>query len=393
MKKSIRNLELENKKVIIRVDFNVPMNQGEIIDDKRIQESLQTIEYAIKKKAKVILLSHLGRVKTEQDKKHTLKPIAVRLEQLLNQKVTFINQTRGLEVEQAIQNMQKGEVVLLENTRFEDINGKKESNNDPELGAYWASLADIFINDAFGTCHRSHASNVGIASHLPNAIGFLIEKELTELKQAIDNPKRPYTVILGGAKVEDKIGVIKNLVEIADYILIAGGMSFTFLKSQNIEIGKSLLDENSIEFCKEILAKYPNKIILPIDTITAKQIDIEATTQERFIQDIEKEEIGLDIGPKTISLFKQYLMDSKTIIWNGPVGYFELEPFANGTKQLCSILATLNATTIIGGGDTASAAIQFGFQNQFTHISTGGGASLQLLEGKKLPGIECIHEN
>lgn len=392
MKKTIRDIDISHKRVIIRVDFNVPIINGKISDDKRIFESLKTIEYAIEKNAKVILLSHLGRVKTEEDKKNTLKPVAVRLEELLGKKVIFIEQTRGKEVEEIISSMQDGDVVLLENTRFEDLDGKKESKNDPELGKYWASLGDVFVNDAFGTSHRSHASNVGIASHLPSAVGFLIEKELEVLEKAIVEPKRPYTVILGGAKVQDKIGVIENLVHVADYLLIAGGMSFTFLKSQNIEIGKSLLDSESLSFCKKMLEKYSDKIILPIDAVVAKEISENSDTCERFIQDIEKDEIGLDIGPRTISLFQQYLSESKTVIWNGPVGYFELEPFSNGTKKICSILKQIDATTILGGGDTAASAMQFGFQNSFTHISTGGGATLELLEGKNLPGVECIDE-
>ena len=381
--KTIKDFDLNNKKVIIRVDFNVPIKDGVIKDDTRIKESLKTIKYAIDNNAKVILLSHLGRIKDESDKeKNTLKPVSVRLSELLNREVVFVPTTRGCELENAINNLNNGDVLLMENTRFEDLPDKKESKNDEQLGKYWASLGDIYINDAFGTTHRSHASNVGIASNLESGIGFLIEKELNNLLPAINNPDKPLTVILGGAKVSDKIGVIENLVDKADYILIGGGMAFTFLKANNIEIGKSLLDEESIDFCKKILKVHKDKIILPIDVITDKK--------ECFITDITKEEIGFDIGPKTVKLFKQYLDSSKTIIWNGPVGMFEEEKYSNGTKGICDILKNIDAIKIAGGGDTASAIKNFGYEDVFSHISTGGGASLELLEGKILPGIDII---
>ena len=381
--KTIRDFDLNNKKVIIRVDFNVPMKDGVITDDTRIKESLKTINYAINNNAKVILMSHLGRIKEESDKlKNTLKPISIRLSELLNKKVIFIPNTRGGELENAINNLQNGDVLLMENTRFEDLPDKKESKNDPELGKYWASLGDIYINDAFGTAHRAHASNVGIASHLKSGIGFLIEKELDNLLPAINNPDRPFTVILGGSKVSDKIGIIENLVMKADYILIGGGMAFTFLKAGGVEIGDSLLDEDSIDFCKKMLKEHKDKLILPIDVVT--------NLKECFITDITKEEKGLDIGPKTVKLFKQYLDNSKTIIWNGPVGMFENDKYSNGTKGICEILKNIDAVKIAGGGDTASAVKNFGYEQAFTHISTGGGASLELLEGKELPGIAII---
>lgn len=381
--KTIRDFDLNNKKVIIRVDFNVPIKDGVITDDTRIKESLKTINYAISNNAKVILMSHLGRIKEEDDKvKNTLKPVSVRLSELLNKEVKFIPATRGNELEDAINNLNNGDVLLMENTRFEDLPDKKESKNDPELGKYWASLGDIYINDAFGTAHRAHASNVGIASNLESGIGFLIEKELENLLPAINDPKRPFTVILGGAKVSDKIGVIENLVIKADYILIGGGMAFTFLKASGVEIGNSLLDEENVEFCKKILKEHKDKIILPIDVVT--------DLKECFITDITKEEKGLDIGPKTVELFKQYLDNSKTIIWNGPVGMFEEEKYSNGTKGICEILKNIDAVKIAGGGDTASAVKNFGYEQAFTHISTGGGASLELLEGKVLPGIDII---
>ena len=392
MKKTIRDYNLEGKKVIIRVDFNVPIKDEEIQDDNRIKQSLETINYALKHNAKIILLSHLGRVKTEEDKiKNTLEPVALRLSELLDKEIIFVTETRGELLEQEINNMKNGDIILVENTRYEDLDGKKESSNDKELGKYWASLGDIFINDAFGTSHRSHASNVGIASNLPNGIGFLIEKELNTMLPAIQNPKRPFTVILGGSKVSDKIGVIENLVNIADYILVGGGMAFTFIKSQGMNIGSSLLDEESIDFCKRILEQYKDKIILPIDIVTSENIDTPTNVKEIFISDIKDKDIGLDIGHGTVKLFKTYLEESNTIIWNGPVGKFEIDEFSKGTKELCEIIKN-KKTTIIGGGDTASAVINLGYKDAFTHISTGGGATLELLEGKKLPGIEIINE-
>lgn len=391
MKKTIRDYDLNEKKVIIRVDFNVPIKNGIITDDNRIKESLETIKYAISNNAKVILLSHLGRVKSDLDRENnTLKPVAYRLSELLDMDVMFIEETHGEILENAVKDMQPGEVILVENTRFEDIDGNKESGNDIELGKYWASLGDIYINDAFGTAHRAHASNVGIASNLPNGIGFLIEKELNNLELAITNPKRPFSVILGGSKVSDKIGVIENLVTKADHILIGGGMAFTFLKATNLPIGKSLLDSDNIEFCKTMLDKYADKIVLPIDVVCATSMDDNSNYRNCFISDIKDNEIGLDIGTGSIKVFKDILSDSKTVIWNGPVGMFENENYANGTKALCEVLKEMDATTILGGGDTASAAINFGYKDAFTHISTGGGASLELLEGKVLPGINII---
>ncbi len=393
MKKTIRDYDLNNKKVIIRCDFNVPMKDGKITDDNRIKESLETIKYAIENNAKVILMSHLGRVKTEEDKKDkSLKAVSDRLSELLKRSVTFINVTRGEKLELAINNMKPQDVLLIENTRYEDVEGKKESGNDLELGKYWASLGDIFINDAFGTCHRAHASNVGIASHLPSGIGFLVEKELNILGNTLENPKRPFAVILGGSKVNDKIKVIENLVTKADYILIGGGMAFTFLKAKDIEIGKSILDEENISFCKEIMSKYPDKIILPIDTVCSKKIDEDSSFQNKFITDLKTDDIGLDIGFNTVKLFCEYLSECKTVIWNGPVGMCEIKNYQEGTRKLCKFLSKLDSSVIIGGGDTAAAVISLGFKDSFTHISTGGGASLELMEGKILPGVDIIND-
>ena len=393
MKKTIKDYELNGKKVIIRCDLNVPIENGIIKDITRIKASLKTIRYARKMNAKVILLSHLGRIKTEEDKqKNTLKPVAEELSKLLRKKVTFIDQTRGEKLENAIKNMKNRDVILIENTRFEDLDGKKESSNDKQLGQYWASLGDIFINDAFGTIHRSHASNLGIASNLPNGIGFLVEKEIKNLTKLTNKPKKPYTIILGGSKVSDKIGVINNLITKADYILIGGGMAFTFLKAAGFGIGSSICEKEKISFCKELLDKYQDKLILPIDIITGSEIKENTSIHERFINEIEEDEIGLDIGPKTIEVFKQYLDDCKTIFWNGPVGYFEIKEFSNGTKELLNIITNTKAYTLVGGGDTARAAVTFNYQDKISHISTGGGASLEFLEEVSLPALDIIDE-
>jgi len=391
MKKSIRDFDLNNKRVIIRVDFNVPIKDNKILDDNRIVMSLKTIKYALDNSAKVILMSHLGRVKEESDKNSkSLKIVSERLSELLNQEVIFINNTRGSELEKSIKDLKNGEVLLIENTRFEDLDGKKESGNDLELGKYWASLGDIFINDAFGTSHRSHASNVGIASNLESGIGFLIEEELEKLSLVTNNPKKPFAVILGGAKVSDKIGVIKNLADKCDYIIIGGGMAYTFLKAQGYNIGNSLLDSDSLDFCKDMLEKYGHKIVLPVDSIVSKEFDKDVTLKDN--DDFDNDDIGLDIGDKSIELFKDKLSSCKTVVWNGPVGYSEIEKYSKGTKEILKYLSESKRTVVIGGGDTASAAINFGYKEVFTHISTGGGASLELLEGKVLPGIDIIDD-
>ena len=386
--KTIRDFDLDSKKVIIRVDFNVPINNGIIMDDNRIKESLDTINYAINNNAKVILLSHLGRVKEERDKeKNTLLPVSIRLSELLGKKVIFVNETKGERLEEAVNKMNNGDVLLIENTRFEDLDGNKESGNDSNLSKYWASLGDIFINDAFGTCHRSHASNVGIASILPSGIGFLVEKEINNILPVINNPRHPFTVIIGGSKVSDKIGVIENLIDKCDYLLIGGGMAYTFLKAKGTEIGKSLLEEEYIEYCNNLLNK-TNKIILPVDHVLSHDINSENC---EISDNINSDEMALDIGPKTIELFKSFINKSKTIIWNGPLGMFEKSNYANGTRQIGNSFNS-NQTVIVGGGDTASAIINFGLKDKVTHISTGGGASLELMEGKTLPGISIIGE-
>ena len=387
--KTIKDFDLKDKKVIIRCDFNVPMKDGIITDDNRIQESLKTINYAINKGAKVILLSHLGRVKTEKDKKkNSLKPVCERLSELLDKKVIFSEETRGRTVRTLVNNLKPGDVLLLQNTRYEDIEGNKESGNDSYLSKYWASLGDVFINDAFGTAHRKHASNVGISKYLPSGIGFLMEKELKYLNKIVKKPARPYVVIMGGAKVSDKIAVTESLAQKADYLLICGAMAFTFLKAAGFNVGLSKYENEEIDFCINLLDKYSDKIILPIDIVVANEISDKAEPKTRFINEIGDDEIGLDIGPNTLKVFKQYLDDSKTIFWNGTAGYAEIEAFANGTKKLCEIITNTKATSIVGGGDTASAVINFGYRDKFTHISTGGGASLEYLEGKTLPAFQ-----
>lgn len=389
---NLENIDLKDKKVIIRCDFNVPIKNGIIEDDNRIVESLPTINLVKDKGAKIILMSHLGRVQSVEDKiNKTLKPVADRLSELLNQKIIFVDETRGEKLEQAINNLKNGDILLMENTRFEDIDGKKESENNPELGKYWSSLADFYVNDAFATAHRAHASNVGIATFLPSCFGLLIRKELNIFNKALNNPARPLTVIIGGSKVADKIGVLENLINKADYILIGGGMAYTFLKAKGYNIGASLLDEEKIDFCKNLLNK-TDKIILPVDSLVAKDLNEESKVVTKNNDEFNDNDIGLDIGPKTIDLFKSYIQKSKTIIWNGPVGYFEIPAFAGGTRALADSIINVHCTSIVGGGDTASALINMGYKEKFTHISTGGGASLELLEGKELPGIKVIEE-
>lgn len=393
-KKIVTDLQVEGKKVLVRVDFNVPLKDGVITDDNRIVQALPTIKYLIDHNAKVILFSHLGKVKSEEDKaKLSLRPVAERLSELLEKPVTFVPETRGEKLEAAINALKEGDVLLFENTRFEDLDGKKESKNDPELGKYWASLGDLFVNDAFGTAHRAHASNVGIASQLESAAGFLMEKEIKFIGGAVDNPERPFVAILGGAKVSDKIGVINSLLDKADKVLIGGGMAYTFFKAMGREVGLSLLELDRVELAKEIMGKAGDKLVLPIDNVVAKEFSNDAVATIVASDAIPADQEGLDIGPKTVELFASYLKDAKTVVWNGPMGVFELPNFAKGTIGVCEAIANLEgATTIIGGGDSAAAAISLGYADKFTHISTGGGASLEYLEGKELPGVAAISD-
>ncbi|MBQ7104766.1 MAG: phosphoglycerate kinase [Bacilli bacterium] len=393
MKKNIRDYDLNNKRVLIRCDFNVPMKNGEITDDNRIVTSLPTIKYALDNNAKIILFSHLGRVKEEADlAKNDLRPVATRLSELLGKEVKFVPVTRGEELETTVANMNNGDIVLVQNTRYEDLDGKKESKNDEELAKYWASLGDLFINDAFGTLHRAHASNSGLASNLPSGVGLLVEKELKELSR-LDNPEKPFVLILGGSKVADKIGVIENLVTKADYILIGGGMAFTFLKAKGINTAKSVIDEENLEFAKKMIDMYPDKIILPIDVNAFEEFNNDANNRYVAITELNENEMGLDIGPNTIEKFTEILKDAKIVFWNGPLGVYEFEKCTTGSKKILETLVNYGVTTILGGGDIVAAAGDLGYKEKVTHASTGGGATLEYMEGKELPGLSCIPES
>jgi len=386
MKKTIRDYQYQNKTVIIRCDLNVPIENGIITDDTRVKESLKSINYLLENGAKVIVLSHLGKIKTEEDKlKNSLKPVYEKLKTLLKYPVYFSDQTRGEELEQKVSNLKQKEVLLIENTRYEDIEGKKESSCNEELSKYWAKFADIYINDAYGTSHRSHASNVGISTNLPNGIGFLIEKEILKLDEIMNENTHPFTVVMGGKKISDKTLVIENLVTKCDKILVGGGMCFTFLKSTGINVGSSIVDNDNIEFCKKILEKNSDKIVLPVDIVTHNN-------EIKNIFNIDESDVGYDIGPKTIEIYKKHLENSKRVVINGPMGVFEDPRFSKGTTEIYKCLKENNIKTLIGGGDSAASVNLLGYQDAFFHISTGGGATLDYLSGKTLPGIEVIDE-
>lgn len=398
-KLTVEDLDLAGKKVLMRVDFNVPIKDGVVGDDNRIVAALPTIKYVLDHQGKAILFSHLGRIKKEDDKPGlSMRPVAERLSNLLNMPVTFVPVTEGPQLEDAIAKMEDGQVLVVQNTRYEDVKDgeyvKRESGNDPELGKYWASLGDLFINDAFGTAHRKHASNVGIASNMPGkaAAGFLMEKEIKFLGDAVTNPVRPFVAILGGAKVSDKIGVINNLLDKADKVIVGGGMTYTFYAAKGIKIGNSLVEEDKIDVAKEILEKAGDKLVLPVDNVVADKFANDANT--KVVEgDIDDGWMALDIGPKSIEEFKKVLADAKTVVWNGPMGVFEMSNFAKGTLEVGQFLGTLEgATTIVGGGDSTAAAKQLGISDKLTHISTGGGASLAYLEGNVLPGIAAISD-
>ena len=393
MKKTIEDFNLENKRVIIRCDLNVPIKDGVILDDNRIKMSLKTIKYAIDNNAKVILLSHLGRIKTLADKeKNSLYPISVRLSKLLGQEVIFINETQGSVVENKISNMKPKDVILLENTRYEDLYDKKESTCNPTLSDYWASLGDIFINDAFGVSHRCHASNVGIAKKLPSGIGFLVKSEMDALNNILDDIKRPYTVILGGAKMNDKIKVINTLIKKADYLLLGGGIANTFLTAKGYDLKNSVYDTDSINDALELLKEYKDKIILPTDFYEYIKYCDSKDKKYCKLNSVSNDNMVLDIGPNTVKLFSKYIKESNTIFFNGPVGVFEFDNFSYGTKKILEEMKCSKAKVIVGGGDSASAAIKFGFKDSFFHISTGGGASLEYISGNNMPGIDIIDD-
>ena len=386
MKKSICDYDYNGKKVIIRCDFNVPMENGVITDLTRIIESLESINYLIKHNAKVIILSHLGKISSMEDKaSNSLYPVYLVLKDRLETNVYFSKETRGLELSNIINEMSFGDVLLIENTRYEDFPNKLESNCDEELSKYWASLGDIFVNDAYATLHRAHASNVGIAKLLPNAVGFLVEKEIKKLDEILNEGTHPYTVVMGGKKISDKTLVIDNLITKCDNILLGGGMCFTFLKSIGKNVGSSIVDDDNLEYCKKIMEDYSNKVFLPIDIVNQNN-------EIKSIDDINDSDIGYDIGPKTIEMFTNILKEAKRVIINGPMGVFEKEEFSKGTKEIYETLKKYNVKTLIGGGDSAASVNLLGYSNAFYHVSTGGGATLEYLTGKELPGISVIND-
>ena len=394
-KKTIEDVEVRGKKVLVRCDFNVPQDsEGNITDDTRIRGALPTIKYLVANGAKVILMSHLGRPKgVGYEKKYSLKPVADRLSQLLNSNVYFAEDgdVVGENAKKISAGLKDGEVMLLENLRFV----KGETKNDKEFAKKLASLGELYVNDAFGTAHRAHASTAGVAEYLPAVAGYLIEKEISVMGKALNNPDRPLIAILGGAKVSDKIGVINNLLEKVDKLIIGGGMAYTFVKAMGMEVGKSLLEADKIDYAKEMIEKAKSKgvkLLLPVDTIVAKEFKADAEHSVVDINSIPADAMGLDIGPKTIELFEKELKGAKTVIWNGPMGVFEMPAFAVGTRAIAKALSEIDGTTIIGGGDSASAVKQLGYADKMTHISTGGGASLEFLEGRELPGIAALND-
>ena len=394
-KKTIRDIEVAGKTVLVRVDFNVPRSKetGEITNDNRIVAALPTIKYLLEQSPKaIVLFSHLGKVKTEEDKaKNNLAVVAPRLAELLGRDVKFVDCTRGAELEEAVKNAENGQVILVQNTRYE----AGESKNDPELGKYWASLGDVFVEDAFGSVHRAHASTAGIPAHLPSAAGFLVEKEINYIGKAVSNPERPMVAILGGAKVSDKILVIENLLKIADKVIVGGGMSYTFSKAQGGTVGKSLLEEDYCEYALNMIQKAKDKgvkLLLPVDNVIADDFSNDANIKVVKAGEIPEGWEGLDIGPETIKIYADAVKDAKTVVWNGPMGAFEMPNFAKGTEEVAKALAETDAVTIIGGGDSAAAVNQLGYGDKMTHISTGGGASLEFLEGKELPGVAAAND-
>ena len=391
-KKTVRDIDVAGKKVLVRCDFNVPQDEnGAITDNRRIVAALPTIKYLLENNAKVILCSHLGRPKGEINPKYSLRPVAEELSKLLGKEVKLASDVIGESAKALTSNMQQGDVVLLENVRYE----AGEEKNDEDLSKAFASLAEIYVNDAFGTAHRAHSSTTGVASYLPAVSGFLIEKELEFLGSSLENPTRPFVAILGGAKVSDKIGVIEKLLDKVDTLIIGGGMAFTFLKSQGHKIGKSICEEDKLDLARELLEKAKSKgvkLLLPIDTHVSTEYSNDADDKWVESVDIPDDWEGLDIGPETIKLFEEALQGAKTVVWNGPLGVCEFDKFKTGTYEVAKMLAKLDATTVIGGGDSAAAIEKMGLSDKMSHISTGGGASLEFLEGKKLPGIEALQD-
>ena len=391
-KKTVRDIDLRGKKVFVRCDFNVPMDENQnITDNTRIVAALPTIKYLLEQNCKIILASHLGRPKGEVKPEFSLKPVAKELSKLLNKEVIMANDVIGKDATSKAANLKEGEIMLLENVRFH----REETDNDPEFAKKLASMAEIFVNDAFGAAHRAHASTAGIASYIPAVSGFLIEKELNVLGNAINNPERPFVAILGGAKVSDKIGVIDSLLDKVDTLMIGGGMAYTFFKAQGYNVGNSLCEVDKTELALEAMEKAKQKgvkLLLPVDTKVGKEFKPDTESKTVAWTEIPDDWEGFDIGEKTIEMFKEELKNAKTVIWNGPLGLFEFDQFAIGTNEIAKALAELDAKTIIGGGDSGAAVEKAGLADKMTHISTGGGASLEFLEGKKLPGIECLQD-
>jgi phosphoglycerate kinase len=390
-KMSVRDIDVKNKTVLVRVDFNVPMQDGQITDDNRIQAALPTITYLIEQGAKVVLCSHLGRPKGKVVSELRLDPVAKRLSELLNQEVTKVDDCVGPVVEEVVAKMEAKDVVLLENLRFHG----EEEKNAAAFAQQLASIADIYVNDAFGAAHRAHASTEGVAKHIPGVAGFLMEKEISVMGKALENPKRPFVAILGGAKVKDKIGVIQNLLSKVDSLLIGGGMAYTFLKAQGLEIGNSLLDEDGLGLAKELMDLAEKKgvnMFLPVDVVVAQEFAPDSPHKTVDVKEIPADWMGLDIGPKTRAQFARVIKRAKTVVWNGPMGVFEMDAFAKGTFEVAQALADADAVTIIGGGDSAAAVEKAGLAEKITHVSTGGGASLEFLEGKALPGVEALKD-
>ena len=390
-KKTVEDIDVNGKKVLVRCDFNVPLKDGVITSDKRIVASLPTIKYLIDHNAKVILCSHLGRPKGEFNPEFSLAPVAARLSELLGKEVKMANDVIGDSAKETVASLKDGDICLLENVRFH----KEEEKNDPEFAKQLASLADIYVNDAFGTAHRAHASTAGVAAYLPAVCGYLIEKEISIMGKALADPARPFVAILGGAKVSDKIGVIENLLDKVDYLIIGGGMAYTFLRAKGCCIGTSICEEEKLDLARTIMEKAQQKgveLLLPVETVVAKEFNETSDSKTVSSEEIPEDYMGMDIGPKTIELFSDVIKKAKTVIWNGPMGVFEMPKFAVGTKAIAKALSETDAVTIIGGGDSAAAVAQLGYADKMTHISTGGGASLEYLEGKVLPGIACLND-
>ena len=391
-KMSVADLDVKGKRVIVRVDFNVPLDsEGNITDDKRIRGALPTIKYIIENGGKLILVSHLGRPKNGFEAKYSMKPAAERLSELLGKEVILAKDVIGEDAKAKAAALKEGEILMLENVRFH----KEETKNDPDFAKELASMADIYVNDAFGTAHRAHASTAGLADYLPSACGFLIKKELDIMGKALDNPERPFVAILGGAKVSDKISVIENLIDKVETLIIGGGMAYTFFKAQGHGVGKSICEDDKVELASNLLAKAKEKgvnLLLPVDNVVGKEFDANTEAKTVPSEAIPDDWMGLDIGEETIKLFSEAIKGAKTVVWNGPMGVFEMERFANGTRKIAEALANSDAVTIVGGGDSAAAVEQLGFADKITHISTGGGASLEFLEGKELPGIAVLNE-